>query len=282
MRPLSAVTLLAESLVYADMESSSKMQITSSRNPVMQDIRRAASSGRPTEDGCIVSEGPHLLEEAMRSAWRIEKIIATPDACDRHSRLIHGSGATVLEISERVFAAAATTETTQGVIALLRPRQYAWRDLTGNTALILVADGVQDPGNAGTIVRSAEAFGATGIVFLTGCVRVANGKFLRATAGSILRMPFIEGASAAELKRFIAAEGLPFFALTARGDINIASAELRNPCAIVVGSEGSGVSNELLRSATRVSIPAPKVESLNAAVASSIALFEASRQRSGR
>ncbi|MDQ2773630.1 MAG: RNA methyltransferase [Acidobacteriota bacterium] len=258
------------------------MQITSNRNPVMQGIRRAAATGRTTEDGCIVAEGPHLLEEALQGAWRIERIIATSEACDRHSRLLQNTGATVTEVSERAFAAAAATETTQGVIALLRPRQYEWRDLMCHPTLLLVLDGVQDPGNAGTIVRSAEAFGATGIVFLTGCVRVANGKFLRATAGSILRMPYIETASVADLNRFVASGRIPLYALTARGDLRITSADLKNACAIAVGSEGTGISNELLRSAIPVSIPAPKVESLNAAVACSIALFEAARQRSHR
>jgi RNA methyltransferase, TrmH family len=258
------------------------MQITSNRNPVMQDIRRAASSGRPTEDGCIVAEGPHLLEEALDSAWRIERVIATSEACERHSRLLQNTGATVTEVSERAFAAAADTENTQGVIALLRPRQYEWRDLMGDPTLLIVLDGLQDPGNAGTIVRSAEAFGATGVVFLTGCVRVANGKFLRATAGSILRMPYIETASVAELNRFAASERIPLYVLTARGGLRVTSADLKSACAMAVGSEGSGISNELLRSAIPVSIPATKVESLNAAVACSIALFEAARQRSRR
>ena len=255
------------------------MQITSSRNPVMHDIRRAASSGRMTEEGCIVVEGPHLLEEALRSVWSIEKIIATPEACERHSRLIDSAGVAIMEVSERAFASAATTETTQGVIALLRPRQYEWRDLMRKSTLLLVMDALQDPGNAGTIVRSAEAFGASGIVFLSGCVRVPNGKFLRATAGSILRMPFLEGVSVTDLNRFIATERLPLYALTSRGDVRITSADLKKPCALAVGSEGTGISNELLRSAISVSIPVPKVESLNAAVACSIALFEAARQR---
>ncbi|MDQ2947903.1 MAG: RNA methyltransferase [Acidobacteriota bacterium] len=258
------------------------MQITSSRNPAMQDIRRAASSGRATEDGLIVAEGPHLLEEAIHGAWSIERIIATSAACERHSRLIENADAIVTEVSERAFAAAATTETTQGLIALLRPRDYVWRDLTGHPTLLLVIDGVQDPGNAGTIVRSAEAFGATGIVFLTGCVRVANGKFLRATAGSILRMPFIEGASLAELNQFTADGRLPLYALTASGDVSVTSVDFKKACAMAVGGEGAGASKELLRSATSVSIPAPKVESLNAAVACSIALFEAARQRTSR
>ena len=255
------------------------MQITSNRNSVLQDIRRATSSGRPTEDGLIVAEGRHLLEEAAIGTWPIERIIATPEASQRYSRLIARADAPLTEVSDRAFASAATTETTQGLIALLRPRIYKWRDLAGNPTLLLVMDGVQDPGNAGTLVRSAEAFGATGIVFLTGCVRVANGKFLRATAGSILKMPFMEGAGLTDLAEFAQSQNLSLYALTARGKVGITTADLKKPCALVVGSEGAGVSRTLLQSAIEVSIPAPKVESLNAAVACSIALFEAARQR---
>jgi TrmH family RNA methyltransferase len=145
--------------------------------------------------------------------------------------------------------------------------------------LVVVLDGVQDPGNAGTIVRSAEAFGAGGIVLLEGSVRVANGKFLRAAAGSIFRLPFLEAVERVEFIKRARSLGLTLYALAARGETSLQEADLRIPCALVVGGEGSGVSPELLAAGTVLSIPARKVESLNAAVAASIALFEAARQR---
>jgi TrmH family RNA methyltransferase len=255
------------------------MRISSGRNPILQEIRRAALSGRMTAQGLIVAEGPHLLEEALRSRWTVEEIVATPEARERHSRLVTRAQAAVTEVSERAFETVATTETTQGVLALLRPRECAWSDLIGRETLLVILDGLQDPGNAGTIVRSAEAFGATGAVFLKGCVRVANGKFLRATAGSILRIPFLEGLTVPDLVASLATENMPLYALSSRGELPITSANLTGACALAVGSEAAGVSDELLRSATPVCIPVHKVESLNAAVACSIALFEAARQR---
>ncbi len=119
-------------------------------------------------------------------------MFTTPAARDRHAELLSRVDAELIEVSSRAFASLASTETTQEVLALLQPRRWSWEDLTPATALVLVLDGVQDPGNAGAIVRSAEAFGATGVVFLEKCARVANAKFLRATAGSIFRLPYLE------------------------------------------------------------------------------------------
>lgn len=128
-------------------------------------------------------------------------------------------------------------------------------------------------------MRSAEAFGATGIILLRGCVGIANGKFLRATAGSVFRMPIIEGLAASHLLNLFEKTSLRRYALTARAGAHLPDADLREGVAFIVGSEGPGVSSELLRAAEEISIPAANVESLNAAVACSIALFEAARQR---
>src|SRR5438045_60663 len=160
------------------------MQLTSTKNPVLQAIRRAAAAGRPTEDGLIVAEGPHLVEEASGGEWQIAQVFATARARARHSKLLLKVDAEIVEVSERAFASTAATDSTQEVLALMRPRHWSWKDLLGARALLVVLDGIQDPGNAGTIVRSAEAFGATGVVFLKGCVRVAHGELLRAAAGS--------------------------------------------------------------------------------------------------
>ncbi len=255
------------------------MQLTSAKNPVLQSIRRAASSGRPTEDGLVVIEGPNLLEEAVRSEWRIEQAFATARAQARHARLLGSVDAEITEVSERALAATASTEAPQELLALLRPRSWAWKDLFGPSALVIALDGIQDPGNGGTIVRSAEAFGASGVVFLKGCARVANGKLLRASAGSIFRVPFLESISAADLIQQTRVESLPLYALTMHATATLDDADLASRCVLVAGSEGAGVSGELLGAAQAISIPTTRVESLNAAIACSVALFQAQRQR---
>jgi TrmH family RNA methyltransferase len=258
------------------------MQLTSSKNPVLLRIRRAATSGRPTDDGLIVAEGPHLIEEAIRSEWQVERVFATARALGRYSQLLGSVDAEIVEVSERAFASFAATETTQEVLALVRPRYWTWADLLPSSALVVALDGIQDPGNAGTIVRSAEAFSATGSIFLKGCVRVANGKLLRATAGSIFRVPFLEGIAAAELIEQSELDGIRLYALTMDATATLDDVDLKSRCALVVGGEGGGISRELLAAAQPVSIPTAKVESLNAATACSIALFEAWRRRNAR
>jgi RNA methyltransferase, TrmH family len=257
------------------------MQLSSTKNPILKSIRRAAKEGSPTDSGLIVAEGPRLLREALRpsSKWLVNRVLTTPEGRQRHAGLLEKANTEFTEISARVFGSLSGTETTQELITMLEAPRWSWRDVLGDSGVVLILDGVQDPGNAGTLVRSAEAFGASGVIFLDGCVRAANGKFLRATAGSIFRIPFLEGISRVELASHITRERFLLYALTAGGSIPVTQADFRRPCALVVGSEGRGISREVLGKSQAVEIPTSKVESLNAAVAGSIALFEAARQK---
>lgn len=257
------------------------MHLSSPNNPILRKIRRASKEGTVTDGGSIVIEGPHLLAEVLNrdNKWALDRIFTTPAGRDRYENLLQNAGAEITEVSARAFRSLAATETTQEIIALVKPPHWSWTDVMSTPGIVLVLDGVQDPGNAGTLVRSAEAFGVTGLTFLDGCVGVANGKFLRATAGSIFRIPFLEGISRVDLAAEITRGHFRLYALTAGGQIPIAHADFGRPCALVVGSEGRGISPEVLASAQTVRLPTSNVESLNAAVAGSIALFEAARQR---
>ena len=257
------------------------MHLSSPRNPILKSIRRASKEGRPTDCGHIVIEGPHLLAEALQSnsKWAVQRIFTTPAGRQLHASLLHNAKTEITELPAPSFRSLSGTETTQEIIALVEVPHWSWADLTSRAGAILVLDGIQDPGNAGTLVRSAEAFGAAGVIFLEGSVRIANGKFLRATAGSIFRVAFLEGISRMELTATRERNHLLIYALKADGRLPLAQADFSQPCALVVGSEGRGVSRELLAGAQTVAIPTADVESLNAAVAGSIALFEAARQR---
>lgn len=255
------------------------MQITSAKNPLLQAIRRAVASGRATEEGLIVIEGPHLLLECSRSRWGIEQVLTTPNGRLRHSRLLSRIDAELLEIPARAFESLAGTETSQEIMALVNPHAGTWADCQKGPGVLVVLDCIQDPGNAGTIVRSAEAFGAAGLVFLEGSVHVANGKLLRASAGSIFRLPYLENQDRAGLLTRLQAAGRKLYALSAHTGAALTQVDLRQPCAIAVGSEAHGVSPELRACAAALKIPTTHVESLNAGVACSIVLFEAARQR---
>jgi len=226
-----------------------------------------------------VAEGPHLLEEVLRSSWKVEEIFCTAEAPARFSGLFARAPVPATELSPRAFESIATTETTQGVLALLRPREWSFRELIAGKALIVILDAIQDPGNAGTIARSAEAFGATGIIFSEGCARMSNGKVLRAAAGSLFRIPYMEGVTHSQIVDLFGGAGLRVYALAGESKTPLTRCDLGGPCALLIGNEGAGLPSELLALGEIASIPTVRVESLNAAVACSIALFEAARQR---
>jgi TrmH family RNA methyltransferase len=234
----------------------------------------------------IAVEGEHLLDEAMRSGMVFKTIFLSesgtpPDWTPRGIEVIH--------LPDEVFSSVVDTRSPQGVAALLVPPVW---DLDaaiakfpgGRIPLLLIAAGVQDPGNLGTLIRSAEAFGASAVLTTAGTVSEWNQKALRASAGSVFRMP-VAAITADELAA-LKSRGLRVFAAVA-GDpqaatpLAVAEADLTQACGLMVGNEGSGLTAELLQIAdARVTIPMPgRIESLNAGVAGSLLLYEASRQR---
>ena len=188
------------------------------------------------------------------------------------------AGTRVVALPDRLFHTLSSTVTSQGIIALVRLPVWEIEDVfrrsAGEQSLVVVLDGLQDPGNAGAIARAAEAFGATGVMFLKGTASPFHPKTLRASAGSLFRVPFVSAAS------FAGPPVQVFAAMPFTGAERMAAdADFGAPCAIVIGSEGRGVSAELLAIAEPVAIPTVAVESLNAAVAAAILLYEARKQR---
>jgi len=243
--------------------------VTSAANPLVKDVRRAIARGSLTEEGWCVAESFHLLEEALRSDVEIPVVIASESA---ERRLPELKASRVVVLSDALFQTIATTETSQGVMALVRPPEWSVERFFRGQSLVVVLDGIQDPGNAGTIVRAAEAFGATGVMFLKGTVSPHNPKTLRASAGSLFRVPVVAASIPRDVDIYAA---MPFTGSERMaGDV-----DFTRRCAIVIGSEGRGVSKELLGVAEHIAIPTVAVNSLNAAVAASVILYEARRQR---
>lgn len=183
------------------------------------------------------------------------------------------AGVRVVALPDRLFQTLSSMVTSQGVIALVRMPTWQIDDVFRGRSLVVVLDGLQDPGNVGAIARAAEAFGATGLMFLKGTASPFHPKTLRASAGSLFRVPFVSAESLAgpAVKVYAA---MPFTG----SERMAADADFRVPCAIVIGSEGRGVSPELMARAEPVAIPTVGVESLNAAVAAAILLYEARKQ----
>jgi TrmH family RNA methyltransferase len=265
--------------------------ITSAANPLIKDVRRAISRGTLTGHGWCVAETFHLLEEALRGRGEVKgevkrevkcevkTVLASETALPSVEALIGPRPIKIVTLSDALFAGIGGTENSQGVIALVQLPEWKFEQLWGPAPLIILLDGLQDPGNAGTIVRTAEAFGATGIFFLKGTVSPFNPKTLRASAGSLFRVPFIHGVDPAAARASLRQRRVALFAGLPATETKLASVDLTGPCAFVIGNEAHGVSPELVGAATGVTIPTVGVESLNAAMAAGILLYEARRQR---
>ena len=243
---------------------------------------RAAFQGRARLSGGLVAiEGDHLLEEALLSGMVLKTVFVSERREIPH---MIPRGVEVLRLTEEVFESVVETQSPQGVAALIVPPVHDLDDVLKSTApLILVAAGLQDPGNLGTLVRSAEAFGASGVLTTPGTVSAWNQKALRASVGSVFRIPVV-GVTPEEVAN-LKARGIRLMATVGGADATAAqNANFARSCALLVGNEGAGLGAEWMRMADeRVTIPCPgPVESLNAAVAGSLLLYEASRQRSAR
>ena len=251
--------------------------LVSAKNPLLKEIRRAVERGGLTTEGLCVAETFHLVEEALRSGCHVAAILASESAAPEAERLARG--AELVRVSDAAFRTVATTDTSQGVLALVRPPNQSLDSVLKKPALAVVVDGVQDPGNAGAIVRAAEAFGASGVVLLKGSVNPYNPKAVRASAGSIFRLPVVSGIPADTLVREVHDRGIRLYAAMPRAAHEVDSTDFTVPCAIVIGSEGRGVSQLIAERARGVRIPTRNVESLNAAGAAAVLLYEAARQR---
>lgn len=259
-------------------------EIQSAQNALVKQIRRALQRGERTADGLLPLETLHLLEEALAAKLAVDRVLFTPDlekdACALLAR--YNAAPELFRVTPAVLSALSSTRAPQGLVALVRPRAWEASQLFfPHPALVILLAGVQDPGNAGTILRAAEAFGVTGALLLRGTVHPENGKLLRAAAGSTFRLPHLAAVSIDQALALCKVHGATLYALEPRAEETLEQVDLARPCALVVGSEGAGIPPPLLEEACPVAIPrARRVESLNAAMAATLALAEAARQRS--
>lgn len=251
-------------------------------NPKLSAIRKALGQGALTPDGRLALEGPHLLEEAVRSGIAVEELFLsgdTPIPAKVRARLVH-------RVPEAAFRTMAQTRESQGVIGLVVPPPQHLDRIFGRTKSgpILVLCGLQDPGNAGTILRSAEAFGAAGVVATPRTVGWPNDKLVRASAGSLLRLPLAWDTPLDHFAEKARKNKIRIAGAAADGHTDLDAADFTIPTAILIGREGLGLDPGERKHADFVfRIPmANPVESLNAATAAAVILYEAARKRKGR
>lgn len=259
-------------------------RVSSRQNTLVKDLRKALSQGEPTAEGSLAVEGVRIIEEAIRSGLRFQAVFFSDSGSAHAARLLPqiGSQVEVLLLPNEVFTSAVSTESPQGVAALVKLRPHKFEDLLESAAdsLLVGIAGIQDPGNLGTIIRSAEAFSARAVLLGEKTVSHFNPKAVRGSAGSIFREPLLRvnlGESIAALKQ----QGMRVLATSSHKGKLLHEADFTGAAMIVVGNEGAGVPQEILSLADElVTIPhSPRVESLNAGIAASILLYEAARQR---
>lgn len=250
----------------------------SKHNPRLISLRKAIQRAELTADGLLPIEGPKLLEEAIRSGLEITDIFIRQGAST--ATPAEARTARVYELPGDVFKTIQTTETSQGVIALVRPRKFSLDGIISVTnPLIVILAQLQDPGNVGTILRISESFFATGCLALTGTASVHNSKTLRASAGSVFRLPHVWNLRLDELSDTMVRSSIHVVGTSPSADRSIQSWNWRKPTAVMIGNEGGGLSAlELERCDAVLRIPHnPSVESLNSATATAVILYEASR-----
>lgn len=255
--------------------------LTSTRSEHVSRLRRLQDRKGRKRSGTFLAEGPDCVRAAVEADWVVE-VVGLED--HPMAAWIQERGLPFHPASEHVVAAICDAVTPQGVVAECRLPEARFDDVLAGTGPVIVCDRISDPGNLGTIVRTAEAVGAAGVVATEGSVDPWNAKVVRASAGSVFRVPVVGGFSApvaltriAETRRTIALDGSAdldvFELLTHLSEQQIPSHQL----AWVVGSEAHGVSAEVLSGAnfcTRIPM-APTVESLNAGIAVAVCLYSA-------
>lgn len=256
--------------------------ITSRQNRRLKDIRRL----RGSKGERALLEGPHLVGEALAAGLLLEEVLATPSFLEtgegrRLARSLHFAP---LEVSPEALDELTDADSPRGVLAVARlPRSGTGSLPVRAGRPYLYLDGLQDPGNLGALARVAEAAGAAALALSPGCAHPNHPRALRASAGSLLRLPVAVGAEPGELDRHLAPAEPRWAALVPRGGVSLYQASLEGTLVLALGAEGPGLSPGLLeRSRLRLTIPMePPVESLNVTVAAALVLFEARRRSLG-
>jgi RNA methyltransferase, TrmH family len=275
--------------------------LTSRDNKWLKEFRQALRGGEPTHTGAVGVEGLRLVEEALTSNCRIEAVLFSEKGERLQAKLAallarRDPAVPILRTTDRLFEGLADTEHPQGVAALVSPRKFDISEVfstseKANVPLILVLAGVQDPGNVGTILRTAAAFGATAAVATAtsqnGTASPFAPKALRASAGAALHLPTVTGLSLPILLTQLKLNNIATVASCVEeefaGAVPPWQINWREPVALLIGNEGAGLPEDVAKAAdARVHIPiAARIESLNAAAAAAVVLYEAFRQRSG-
>ena len=259
--------------------------ITSAANALYKEVKNLKQKKFRDERGEYLIEGIRFVDEAIKAnaeiksfffSERLENANGGAELLER----ITASNCAIYELSDHLMDGICDTENSQGVVAILSIKKCRPEDFIPLSKKLLILESIQDPGNLGTIIRTADAAGFDGVIALSGCVDIYNPKVLRATMGSVFHIQIADHADMAETISLIKSSGLKTFAAHLKGEKSIYEADMSAGGVILIGNEANGLSEELASQADElVKIPMPgKAESLNASIASALFMYEMVRQ----
>ncbi len=253
---------------------------------MIKHLRSLTEAKNRKKENAFLLEGVKMVEEALRDNLGVQMVVATPSLVQHHGRgvlkLAESKQTDILWISEKLMDSVSESKTSQPVMALVRMRQHTVEEiLSHDSKLIVVAHQLQDPGNLGTIIRTSEAVGASGVAITPKTVDPYNSKTVRASMGSILRLPIVHLTDSAEFIKKCKQLGFQTVATALTGKQTHFDVDLRKPTVVIFGREGSGLSADILEHVdVQVRIPMAKaIDSLNVATSAAVILYEAMRQR---
>lgn len=257
--------------------------ITSLQNSQVKNIIKLNQKAKARkEQGLFIAEGRKMFLEAPLS-W-IDKVYVA-ESMEEDDEVMKKASQTSWEtVADSIFRQMSDTQTPQGVLTVLRKPSYHIEEIVGKeNPIIVVLEDLQDPGNAGTIFRTAEGAGVDGVFLTKTCVDITNPKVIRATMGSVYRMPFVYVEDVVSLKEKLQSRGIRFFAAHLQGKNTYYEESYQKGTAFLIGNEGKGLTEQAAEAADcLIRIPmCGQLESLNAAMAAGILMYEAARQRRG-
>lgn len=261
--------------------------ITSLQNQIVKLAAGLKQRKNRDATGLFAAEGIRLLETALAAGWQSEYCLYTEQAlANRRAQavidLLKEQNCRMITVSEAVYAKISDTEQPQGIMVLIRKQTPELPEvLKEKCPLLVILDSVQDPGNLGAVIRTADAAGATAVILTKGCTDLYAGKAVRATMGSLFHLPVVAGVDHETLTEILRSNDITLMASSLNSANSYWETDFTSPSAIVFGNEGQGVSQTLLdTAASRIYIPIlGSAESLNVAAAAAVILYEAARQR---
>jgi TrmH family RNA methyltransferase len=259
--------------------------ITSNQNLLIKEIKALEIRKNREDKGLFIAEGLRFVEEAIKENALIDKIVVSNAFLESKSGSdimgnIHNIGVSFLLVSDKIFKEISDTQSPQGILAVIRKKDAALLETINGNNKIVMLESLQDPGNMGTIIRTADAAGMTGIILSKGCVDVYNRKVLRSTMGSIFHLPIHQTHDFISTINQLKAKGIKVYAAHLDGSIDYYYMDDCQNTAIIIGNEANGISDEAAKAADcLVRIPmSGKSESLNASVAAGILMYEVLRK----